>query len=207
MSLSFKIKEIPEISSTRSGTPKRVVREVPQPVIAAALEGEAGDPSASVASLEVELFRDHDEVMVRGKLHARLSLACGRCVEPAEVDVDVPVEAMFKREGAEEEAEEPADVEALMAAPDAFEHDGVTISLDELVREILVAEVPISPLCSPGCLGLCPTCGANRNTAEGKACGHSGAPEGAPRPDAEPSPDGGGSKKGLKALANLKLSS
>jgi len=184
--LSFKIKEIPQ-----AGAPQRLQRLLPAALISAALEGEEGDASASKLRLEVELFRDHEDVIVRGRLRGHLVLACGRCVEPAQVNIDVPVDAMFTREGSE--VEEPADVEALLAAPDGFFHDGVVIKLDEAVREMLVAELPISPLCSPGCLGLCPVCGANRNTPEGQACGHV-APE--------PPPEGPG---GLAALANIKL--
>jgi uncharacterized protein len=37
------------------------------------------------------------------------------------------------------------------------------LDLDEVLREGLVIEAPMHPLCSPGCQGLCPRCGANLN--------------------------------------------
>lgn len=37
------------------------------------------------------------------------------------------------------------------------------IDLTPLVREYMLLEVPISPLCSPSCKGLCPVCGENLN--------------------------------------------
>lgn len=37
------------------------------------------------------------------------------------------------------------------------------IDLGPLVREYLLLEVPISPLCKPDCQGLCTVCGANLN--------------------------------------------
>jgi uncharacterized protein len=40
------------------------------------------------------------------------------------------------------------------------------IDLGPLVREYLILEIPISPICMPDCQGLCPVCGENRNTNE-----------------------------------------
>ena len=37
------------------------------------------------------------------------------------------------------------------------------IDLEWLVREYLLVEVPISPLCKPDCKGLCSVCGENLN--------------------------------------------
>jgi len=43
------------------------------------------------------------------------------------------------------------------------------IDLEPLVREYALLEVPINPLCKPGCKGLCRECGQNLNK---KDCGH-----------------------------------
>ncbi len=43
------------------------------------------------------------------------------------------------------------------------------IELESLVREYMLLEVPISPLCSPHCKGLCPICGENLNV---RVCNH-----------------------------------
>lgn len=43
------------------------------------------------------------------------------------------------------------------------------IDLAPLVREYMLLAVPISPLCSPDCKGLCPVCGGNLNET---ACDH-----------------------------------
>ena len=51
------------------------------------------------------------------------------------------------------------------------------IDLAPLLREYALLEVPISPLHSPDCKGLCPVCGQDLNIWD---CGH--------RPDAEDSP-------------------
>jgi len=43
------------------------------------------------------------------------------------------------------------------------------IDLAPLVREYMLLDVPIKPLCTPDCKGLCPICGENLNETQ---CGH-----------------------------------
>ncbi len=176
MQLSFKIKEIPSV-----GAPLSVRRKVPAELLEEVLSGTGGDPARAACELELELNRDHDDVFGRGRLRGRLEVPCARCLEPARVDVDTRLDVVFSRD--------PADEDAPLDAPDSFAHDGTSFALDEPVRELLIAELPISALCKTACRGLCATCGANRNTT---ACGHE---------EAEPSLAGG-----LGALGELKLS-
>ncbi len=51
--------------------------------------------------------------------------------------------------------------------------DDFHIDLGPLMREFMLLAVPISPLCSPDCKGLCPVCGENRNLV---TCQHDTAP-------------------------------
>ena len=41
-----------------------------------------------------------------------------------------------------------------------------TIDLGPLVRDAIVLELPMAPLCRDDCAGLCPQCGANRNEGD-----------------------------------------
>ena len=43
------------------------------------------------------------------------------------------------------------------------------IDLGAELREMLILAVPMSPRCRDNCLGLCPTCGQNKNERD---CGH-----------------------------------
>ncbi|HJV09433.1 MAG TPA: DUF177 domain-containing protein, partial [Acidimicrobiales bacterium] len=43
-------------------------------------------------------------------------------------------------------------------------HDSV--DLEPLVREALVLDLPLAPLCEEDCRGLCPTCGADLNLGD-----------------------------------------
>jgi uncharacterized protein len=43
------------------------------------------------------------------------------------------------------------------------------IDLAPLIREYALLEIPMKPVCRPGCLGLCPVCGQDLNVRD---CGH-----------------------------------
>lgn len=66
----------------------------------------------------------------------------------------------------------------------AFSHASVTeselilpengkIDLAPILRDEMLVAMPIKPLCQPGCLGLCPICGENRNLVH---CQHAEPP-------------------------------
>ncbi|MGB9586009.1 MAG: YceD family protein, partial [Anaerolineales bacterium] len=37
------------------------------------------------------------------------------------------------------------------------------LDLSSIIREYMLLDIPISPLCKPDCKGLCPICGENQN--------------------------------------------
>jgi uncharacterized protein len=41
--------------------------------------------------------------------------------------------------------------------------EGEHLDTEPLIAEQILLEVPMKPLCSPECRGLCPRCGADRN--------------------------------------------
>jgi uncharacterized protein len=47
---------------------------------------------------------------------------------------------------------------------EAYPLAGDELDLEPLARDAVLLELPLAPLCVADCRGLCPTCGANRNT-------------------------------------------
>ena len=47
---------------------------------------------------------------------------------------------------------------------EAYPLTGDELDLEPLARDAVLLELPLAPLCAEDCQGLCPTCGANRNT-------------------------------------------
>lgn len=94
-------------------------------------------------------------IHVAGQLEADLRLLCSRCLDPIDEHFALPFEERFR-------VMKPTD-------PPPDEDDDFVpvtedqIEMDSLLEEELVVNLPLAPLCSEACKGLCPSCGANRN--------------------------------------------
>ncbi|MCL6106295.1 MAG: DUF177 domain-containing protein [Actinobacteria bacterium] len=90
----------------------------------------------------------------------RIEGACWRCLEPADLDLDVAAEDFF-------ETKMPA-VAELGQEDEAslwFMEDGI-LNLSEWALSAIAGLLPPQILCRDDCRGLCPQCGANLNLAE-----------------------------------------
>jgi uncharacterized protein len=105
-----------------------------------------------------------DNFLLQGHVRATLDTRCARCLDPAKVAVDgeitlllVPkIEASRRarapkgRRSKDSEGEFEFDGDEA----DVAHYDGETVILDELVREAILLEVPVAPLCSDACSGI-----------------------------------------------------
>ena len=101
-----------------------------------------------VVSLRLESLTDG--IVVDGELRAPWADSCGRCLAPAHGEVVSEVQELYQQ---------------VVTVPDAFEIAGDQLDLVPMIRENLLLDAPVAPLCRPDCAGLCPTCGIDRNTA------------------------------------------
>ena len=95
--------------------------------------------------------RVSEGVYVSGKLHSTLSLECVRCLKEAIVPIIIALDDMYYY------PPETAPAGEFVIGEDGF------ADLAPLVRELALLDVPIRPLCKPGCQGLCMECGQNLN--------------------------------------------
>lgn len=113
------------------------------------------------AAGEFHLVRHGAGVLVKGRVRGRLATACSRCLEETRSEVDEPVEVEFRPptplgKGTHPEQElNPGDLDVEFYAGDS-------IDLGGFVAQQLRVALPMKPLCSPECLGLCPVCGKPR---------------------------------------------
>jgi uncharacterized protein len=103
-------------------------------------------------------------LLVQGKFHAILSLECARCLEPYDhlLEWEMTELYAFRRKAAENDLILPEDAQ---------------IDIQPLVREYALLEIPMNPICSPDCKGLCPICGVNLNKTQ---CNHQTQTEDSP---------------------------
>lgn len=109
-----------------------------------------GEPVA----LDARLESVNEGIVVTGTIHAPWAGECRRCLRPIEETLDAEVLEVFE--------DEPVEGETRKLETDH-------IDLEPVVRETVLLELPMAPLCKDDCAGLCPDCGADRNTTE---CGH-----------------------------------
>ena len=107
------------------------------------------------------LERDGFRLLVR--LSGELRLECVRCLGPVALPVEEALDLVYMPRTTVSAV--PAGGERALEASDmnvSF-YDDDRIELKDTVWEQLHLALPVKPLCSSDCLGLCSSCGAERN--------------------------------------------
>ena len=98
---------------------------------------------------------------LNARLGAAVPLTCSRCLETFSWEVRMDFAwRVLRRTSAPDAVPEDVDVDeeaSILVAPEG------KIGLEDLATEQLYLNLPLKPVCSPDCKGLCPTCGSNRN--------------------------------------------
>ena len=125
--------------------------------------GEEGDAYEIVApvELEFEIHKDKDKFRLVGRVRTQLELPCSRCLEPFRFPIDAAFDQRYlpasaASTDAEREVEED-DLETSYYSEDQ-------IDLNELIQEQFYLVLPMKPLCTEDCKGLCAQCGTNLNS-------------------------------------------
>lgn len=128
----------------------RAVRaEVPAPAEMAV--GMAAVPEGAQLTLDLRLESVVEGVLVSGTVTAPVTGECARCLTPVSDTVSVPVTELFAYpDSATEQTSEEDEVSHLV---------GDLLDLEPVVRDALVLDLPLSPLCRDDCRGLCAGCG------------------------------------------------
>ena len=112
--------------------------------------------------LVMDVRKDRDTYRVTGRVQTRLQLVCGRCLDSFEVPVDNAFELRYVP-AADNAGEGEREVEEDDLTTAFYKND--QLDLGELMHEQFVLALPMKPLCSETCKGLCPHCGTNLNKA------------------------------------------
>lgn len=113
--------------------------------------------------LVMDVHKDGEAYRVTGRVETRLQLECGRCLESFAIPIDSPFELRYVPEivpAAEGEEREVTEDDLTTSF-----YKGDSIDLGELMHEQFVLALPMKPLCSDACKGLCVHCGTNLNKA------------------------------------------
>ena len=87
---------------------------------------------------------------------------CGRCLDKLEFDISEDFQELYEYEKDRRHKEknkvknsEDEEVDEL----EVRQMDGDEIDLDGPIRDAIILNLPLNPLCKPDCKGLCPECG------------------------------------------------
>jgi uncharacterized protein len=127
-------------------------------------EAFATDPESfrtvAPVSLAFDIFKDKSQFRLAGRVQTTLELPCSRCLEPLTAPVDLPFDLRYQPHSTNTgEGEREIEEDDLSTA--FYEND--EIDLEQLMREQFYLALPMKPLCSDACRGLCPGCGMNLN--------------------------------------------
>lgn len=105
---------------------------------------------------EVKVSRTPQGIFVQGDFRGEAPAECVRCL----TDFNQPLHSTFSELYA---FDKRSVTESGLILP-----DDANIDLEPLVREYLLIEMPISPICRSDCKGLCSICGENLNEITGE---------------------------------------
>jgi uncharacterized protein len=149
-------------------------------------------PAGSELDLEVQLEGVAEGVLVTATVTGPLANECGRCLDPFSSEIKVRFQELFVFAGDPERAEGAE-------ADDSYVLDGSgLLDLEPAVRDAIVLELPLSPLCTDSCQGLCVECGVRLADAEpGHRHEQHGSPWAALKDFQPDQPDGGSAEHGV----------
>lgn len=114
----------------------------------------------SPARAHLKIEKAESEIIVTGNVMADIKLQCGRCMEDFSKQRNLPVEVVYHPidEIRKDETHEVRNEEL-----DTGFYEGEELDINELIKEQILLNIPMKPLCSDECLGICMHCGTNLN--------------------------------------------
>jgi uncharacterized protein len=148
------------------------------------LEGTEIKSGNQDGEVSVRASKSGVDVVVHGHLHAELVTPCARCLNDANVVVDGPLSVLMvptkklakaeppkpaaksgdkkadaKREPKKTKKGRSEEDDEYVFSPDEADvapYDGDTVVLDDVVKDEILLEIPMIPLCSEDCPGISP---------------------------------------------------
>jgi uncharacterized protein len=137
------------------GSMVTVTRDAPAPAgLGVAM---ARVPEGSPIDLDLRLESVLEGVLVSGSADLLVSAECSRCLEPVEWQQELDLTELFRYPSTDARGavvvEEDESDDPLPELKDDL------IDLEPTLRDAVVLDLPLAPLCREDCPGLCPQCG------------------------------------------------
>lgn len=110
--------------------------------------GLVGVPEGTDIPLDVRMEAVTEGVLVTATAKAMATGECARCLDPLQQSIDVRLQELFAY------TPETGDGES-----EGYSLDGYLLDLEPALHDALVLALPLAPLCTDDCPGLCVECG------------------------------------------------
>lgn len=108
-------------------------------------------PTGEEINLDFKAESVDDGVLITGIVRSHAEGECGRCLEQVEMEIDQRFQELFLY--ASRASDNPDEDDEL------FFLDGDVADLEIPIRDAVILSMPINPICSQDCEGLCAECG------------------------------------------------
>jgi uncharacterized protein len=122
-------------------------------------DGDQPDFSIRKVDVQCQITKASSTIFIKGNLSVLLGICCSRCLEEAELSADG--DFYYTLIPSRPETREEVELEAQELEISYYQGD--FIDLTPIICEQIILQIPIKPLCSEECKGLCPQCGTNLN--------------------------------------------
>ena len=102
--------------------------------------------------LTVHAQRSGTDVLVQGHIDAQVAATCARCLADVPIGADLALTTLYSPEHMRLQGSDEIDVRLDEVNRDYY--SGSQVVLDPMVRELLLLEAPMKPLCSESCEGI-----------------------------------------------------
>lgn len=141
---------------------KILITDIPDEGLYLDIEEKFGGEEVSLVSpvkAHLELTKAYSEIMVTGNVSAELELECSRCLKKYRRIMNEPVNVVYHPL-----AEIGTDRHELKDDEmDMGFYQGEELDLQELIREQVMLNIQMKPLCDENCKGICSQCGTDLN--------------------------------------------
>ncbi|HUT32784.1 MAG TPA: DUF177 domain-containing protein [Planctomycetota bacterium] len=110
----------------------------------------------------VTVTRLQEDVLAEGKANTTAHAECSRCLEDVPLELHGEFEALYVPDtGRFAKRMDHPDFAGTGQRVNFYSEQ--TIDLADEIRQCVLLELPMKPLCRPDCAGLCPSCGEDLN--------------------------------------------
>ncbi len=114
--------------------------------------------------VEIKAGRELDHYRVDGMVTVPVQMDCSRCLTSFDKQITSAFTIFFREGDGPQQEEQEVELEERDLISTSFCGDEIDL-LPEIAEQVAL-EIPVKPLCSELCKGLCPTCGADLNLTD-----------------------------------------